>query len=260
MGKSLCLRLVDVRAVYRLVGECRELGDDPIAWRTRLVVGVLRLVGARVGMCGEIVLADAYYTLPQVEVGWEPWQSAICHDYWREHLDQDDLLWERVGKKDGFLQTITRQQYVSDDEWYDLPQVRETLAPAQVDDLIMSGRMCTMDEPRLDRLTVFRGWREKPFGEHERLLVQLLHDEIVPRIGFQLAASDEPGPAGLSPRKREVLECLLEGDSDQQIAARLRISKATVSEYASTIFRHFRVSSRSELLAYFLRRFRRRRR
>ncbi len=256
MPESLRLRLNDVQAVHRLVEECRELGDDPIAWRTRLVDGTMRLVRARVGMCGEIVLADAYYTMPQVEMGWEPWQSEICHDYWREHLNQGDPLWQRVGNDDGFLRTIARQQYIPDDQWHALPHVRETLAAASVDDLIMSDRMCTREEPALDRLTVFRGWGDKVFGERERLLVQLLHDEIVPRIGFQLSAADEPGPAGLSPRKREVLECLLDGDSDQQIASRLQISKATVSEYVAAIFRHFRVNSRSLLLAYFLRRFR----
>ena len=33
MGKSQTLRLRDVRAVYRLLGECRELGMDADAWR-----------------------------------------------------------------------------------------------------------------------------------------------------------------------------------------------------------------------------------
>jgi hypothetical protein len=33
MGEAVNLRLSDVRAVYRLIGECRELGDDPVAWR-----------------------------------------------------------------------------------------------------------------------------------------------------------------------------------------------------------------------------------
>ena len=51
-----------------------------------------------------------------------------------------------------------------------------------------------------------------------------------------------------------MLRCLLEGDSDKQVAARLRLSPATVNEYTKRIYRHFRVTSRAELLARWVRR------
>ena len=36
---SSALRLRDLRAIYELMHECRDLGDDPIAWRRRFFAG-----------------------------------------------------------------------------------------------------------------------------------------------------------------------------------------------------------------------------
>jgi DNA-binding CsgD family transcriptional regulator len=257
MGESVRLRLSDVRTVFRLVGECRELGDDPIAWRRHLVDGVMRLTGARVGMCGEILLAHADYTNPQVALGWEDNQATIWYDYLSEHVGKDDLFWHRVESDAALLQTIRRCDYVADHEWYQLACVHESWRSADVDRLILSGRMCRANEPTLDGLVLLRAWGEKRFSERECRLIQLLHDELAPLIGRQLAAAHELGPRDLSPRKREVLECLLQGDADKCIALRLGISTATVSEYVTDVFRHFNVSSRAQLSATFLRRFRR---
>ncbi len=58
--------------------------------------------------------------------------------------------------------------------------------------------------------------------------------------------------AGMSPRQRQVLEFLLVGDGEKQIAAKLGISKNTVHNYVTALYRHFDVSSRSELMAIFI--------
>jgi DNA-binding CsgD family transcriptional regulator len=63
-----------------------------------------------------------------------------------------------------------------------------------------------------------------------------------------------PSPFELAPRVRQVLRCLLEGDGDKQIARRLGISPYTVNQYTKVIYRHFRVASRAELLALWIRR------
>jgi DNA-binding NarL/FixJ family response regulator len=89
--------------------------------------------------------------------------------------------------------------------------------------------------------------------------VHLFHQELVPHFGGRLATPRERGPAGLSPRLRQALECLLEGDSEKQAALRLGVAPRTLHEYVIAVYRHFGVASRGELLAFFLRRFRRRR-
>jgi len=46
----------------------------------------------------------------------------------------------------------------------------------------------------------------------------------------------------------------LEGDSEKQVAARLGLSRQTVHQYVTMLYRHFGVFSRAQLLAHILRR------
>jgi len=62
-------------------------------------------------------------------------------------------------------------------------------------------------------------------------------------------SATEPSPDKLSPRLRQTLACLLEGDSEKQVAARLSLSRATTHQYVTALYRHFRVQSRAQLLA-----------
>lgn len=59
-------------------------------------------------------------------------------------------------------------------------------------------------------------------------------------------------PVSLSPRMRQTLERLLAGDSEKEIAARLRLSPHTVHVYVKTLYRRFNVCSRGELFARFI--------
>ena len=77
---------------------------------------------------------------------------------------------------------------------------------------------------------------------------------LAPLVGGPLARFTEPRPSALPPRARAVLRCLLEGDADKQIAARLGISRLTVNVHTKVIYKHFGVSSRAELLARWVRR------
>lgn len=88
----------------------------------------------------------------------------------------------------------------------------------------------------------------RPFTRRDRDLVHALHRESrwVYRHDVPLAA---PMVLSLSPRPRETLQLLLAGHSEKQIAARLKLSTNTVHHYVKSVYRHFGVSSRSELLA-----------
>ena len=57
----------------------------------------------------------------------------------------------------------------------------------------------------------------------------------------------------LSPRLRQTLEHLLAGDSEKQVARKLKLSPHTVHIYVKSLYRRFNVSSRGELLAKCLR-------
>jgi len=57
----------------------------------------------------------------------------------------------------------------------------------------------------------------------------------------------------LSPRLRETLDCLLSGSSEKAIAQELKLSPHTVHGYVKLIYRHFKVKSRAQLLAQWVR-------
>jgi len=58
----------------------------------------------------------------------------------------------------------------------------------------------------------------------------------------------------LSPRLRQTLAHLLEGDSEKEVAAQLGLSVPTTHQYVTTLYRHFGVRSRSQLIAHLLQR------
>jgi DNA-binding NarL/FixJ family response regulator len=64
----------------------------------------------------------------------------------------------------------------------------------------------------------------------------------------RLAGQAEALPARLRP----VLQHLLEGDAEKQVAMKLDLSPHTVHEYTKHLYRAFDVHSRSELLAQFV--------
>jgi DNA-binding NarL/FixJ family response regulator len=59
---------------------------------------------------------------------------------------------------------------------------------------------------------------------------------------------------GLSQRLNESLSLLLDDRSEKEIAHQLQLSPFTVHRFVTKLYEHFQVSSRAELLAYFVRR------
>jgi DNA-binding CsgD family transcriptional regulator len=91
-------------------------------------------------------------------------------------------------------------------------------------------------------------------GDQERFthrdceLVHLFHSEMrwIYALDLPLAS---PDVVSLSPRPQETLQYLLAGNSEKEIAVHLGLSLNTVHHYVKRLYRHFRVSTLSELLA-----------
>jgi DNA-binding NarL/FixJ family response regulator len=62
------------------------------------------------------------------------------------------------------------------------------------------------------------------------------------------------GSALLSPRLQQTLVCLLQGQSEKEVAASLQLSRGTIHQYITALYRHFGVRSRAQLLATVLQR------
>jgi DNA-binding CsgD family transcriptional regulator len=97
-----------------------------------------------------------------------------------------------------------------------------------------------------------RGARATPFTRDDHLLVDLAHRELKWVYAPDLPLAS-PDVRALPPRPRQTLQYLLDGCSEKQIAVALGLSVNTVHHYVKHLYRHFGVSSRSQLLARWVR-------
>lgn len=88
----------------------------------------------------------------------------------------------------------------------------------------------------------------RPFAARHRMLLQIAHSEQSWIYQGDVLLATRGGMT-VSPRQREVLDHLLAGHSEKQIAEKLGLSPNTVHHHIKALHRHFGVSSRSELLA-----------
>src|SRR5260221_6292237 len=68
-------------------------------------------------------------------------------------------------------------------------------------------------------------------------------------LGAEFSNPKLSAPGGmLTPRLQQTLQRLLAGDSEKQTASALRLSQHTVHVYVKSLYRHYQVNSRGELL------------
>jgi DNA-binding CsgD family transcriptional regulator len=262
MSRSAQLRHGDWRALFRLIGECRELGDDHHAWRNHLVSQLARLVDADLGFCGEMtgLREQKRTTIGLTHWGWDNGfdLKRFLENYARLEPDPStfatmNVYLERVVRKDGVCHT--RREITPDRQWYTSDDYQVMSRPIGYDHSLWCFR--ALDGASRDEfsgITLTRRHGAGDFRAREIAIVRELHAEIARGIGGPLARYTDPSPGALSPRARQVLACLLEGEGDKQIAARLNLSRFTVNHYAKLIFRHFRTRGRAELQGRWIRR------
>jgi DNA-binding CsgD family transcriptional regulator len=78
--------------------------------------------------------------------------------------------------------------------------------------------------------------------------------ELCKVVGAHVSGGVAGGAVGLSPRMRQTLEGLMSGDSEKQIAGKLKVSPHTVHVYVKQLYKRFGANSRGELMARFVRR------
>jgi DNA-binding CsgD family transcriptional regulator len=250
-GAVASLPADDVRALMRLAGELRELGDDPPRWRRHLLASLETLCGTRAGLTGEIAVIGDPGGRAGLDVVHHELHGVSPHE---EQRFEDEVIWNTHGPNDAISGTwahyqhkftASRHQLVDDLVWYQSTVANEHFRPFDCGDFIVS----MVPLPALRAMTsikLFRAWDDPPFTERERLLVELVADELA-RDWIE----PEAAPAGraMSPRMRQVLALLSAGASEKEVAAALALSTHTVHDYVKQLHRAFGARSRSELLA-----------
>ncbi len=90
-------------------------------------------------------------------------------------------------------------------------------------------------------VTILDGLGARPAARLARQRLRELGQRSIPAMP---RASTAANPASLTNRQREVLELLVEGASNQEIADRLYVSKKTVEHHVSAVYSKLAVSDR----------------
>jgi DNA-binding CsgD family transcriptional regulator len=254
--KSSLLRASDVRKVYEIVGECRELGDDAHVWRRHFAARLGGLIGADLILCVEAAGCRGRRPrdLGVAEWGWDSgfnrsgWERAVAEFHQNPFYSLGlQHYFQRFAEQDGVAHS--RRDLITDVLWeesFDCEVIHRVIG---IDHVAWCFR--TLLEPADEQVGVMasREAGRRDFAAREKAFLAEVQSVMVPMIGGVLSRFRDPSPSALPPRARQVLCCLLEGDGDKQVAARLGISPYTVNVYTKKIFRHFHVQSRAELLA-----------
>jgi len=256
MGKASLLRVSDVRTAFRVIGDCRDVGDDPAQWQEVAMEGACRLAGGVAATGGE-----GYWLTHRQSP--HPIQPVTSHsfglsdaaknnfaNYMREQGVAADPIYFPFGALAGPIVTRRRVELVSDREWYRSAAFAYRRR-AHCDHQLTS--MCQISATHASCIAIHRGTNERDFSDRERRLLALFHVELGRLIGGPLTSGVTNEPA-LSPRLRQTLACLVEGDSEKQVAARMGISRTTVHQYVTMLYRRYGVQSRAELIVTVLRR------
>ena len=260
------LTLDDISAVIRLVREVCDRWDEPAAWREHLLHGACRLLKGSVGMMvADAASKDDRFIHPTAIafVGVPAPMRALAEstlsrfelrsfdEISRNMLPGLTTLYGHMVRQ-GWA-TASRGELSDDASYHAAPFYRDFRRHIDCDDFVVSIRI--VDVPhRPEAISIDRPHGAPRFAPREVALLKLLHDEIAPLIGVRLCTEDHLCREGLSKRLNETLSLLLEGRSEKEAARHLGLSARTVHDYVTALYEHFRVSSRAELLAYFIRR------
>ena len=248
------LRLKDLRTIYRLVGECRELGSDSRAWRLHMLEGLRKLVGAQVALCMRMEAfggGDERVSEPLDAEFLDCHERSLWAHYVRKRAHLDDPF-DIAFLKDvnGPLKTRRLDSVIEGDEWYRSRHYNDYVRACRLDDRITSSlRLPGGSQPTYQVIVLHRSAADGKYSRRNQRLVHLFHHELGTLVGRPLTmpVKSDDGPA-LPFRLRQVLGCLLQGDSEKRIAARLGISPHTVNRHVQRLYREFGVHSRAELL------------
>ncbi len=233
------LRLSDVRKVFRLVGELRELGADPKTWRPHLLRRLGKIMGADLVVSSEVHFrtSETPGMLRVVDIGW----------IWDGDKAPFQINTERYEKPEAFWVALCKPEETNASGEHIVP-VRPTKPVRGGSSFILSQYPLT-HLGAVDQLGLHRYDTHHPFGPVDHRLVRLFHVELGRLWQTDALRKAADAESDLPPRLVQTLEGLMQGNSEKQIAYQLGLSQHTVHHYVHALHRRFDVASRAELLA-----------
>ena len=251
--KSHRLSANDLRSVYLLIGECCELGADPLIWRRHMLQRLNAFFGAVASVDIVAAFDPSFNGTPRVDAAitldhFSDTERDVMARCMREMKMEDNALGS-VLLKDLRKQDIaigTRQERVKYRDWRNCAFVTEYIAHLGWDES-MVGLMKTPAGMRCFNFVREKG--QPGFRQRDAKILQLLANELAIIPETRLAPISGESLFRLPTRLREVLGGMIRGDNETQIAASLRISRNTVHEYVRRLYARFGVSNRGALMS-----------
>ena len=260
----------NVMDAMRVAGDLARMEPDRLARTEALARGLCRLVG---GVIGIVAIVDNFR--PEVPWATQVWgmdfgfpREAQRRKFFESLRDPEAMhpLLEAFRTRERRPMAARREDLVADDRWYNstfwqrygrhtgIGPMLYTIHPIEVrtpKPRSTSRRAAASEDPM--------HWRVLGIGIHRlegspRFTTQdcELIDACNASLDWfydELGAPDAPPKSALSPRLQRVLEHLLAGQSEKQVARTIGLTRNTVHEYVKGIYRHFGVGSRAELFA-----------
>lgn len=229
---SLSLSASDVRAVLRAAQRADHAQPDHDVGD--MLDSVSRLIGADMTRWNRTAL-QPHRLIAEIgnPRGYDPNHCDTTYDEWVDHVDEHPIMAGRLGPVVAISDVYTRQQFRR--TWL----YRHYFAP-DLEHEIGLHLSRSPDELHLVYLTRGPG---RDFSERDRIVLQLL----LPHLDAALRRLALPTPK-LTPRETAVLQCVRDGDSNNQVARRLGITEATVEKHLQHIYTRTGAQSRIQAL------------
>lgn len=255
-GRLLPFDPSDVDRMVKLVASAGDpTADIPLPDRKRLLLeGVAELVGADVWIWStaavDLNVRGNIMTTCLIDGGWRNDQERAA--FYEALTDPAVGNVMQRGMSDYAIkeQYITgpRSTYVSEADW---EVVRSTwIGKTGFCHYLIS--LYPISREITSGIGLHRRAQKPPFTDRERGIVHAIFQQVdwLHRHGTNVPAGRKV--LRLSPREKQVLIMLMGGDSRDTIASKLDLSPYTVGDYLKAIYKHFQVTTRAELLAFFL--------
>ena len=243
-ARPVRLRLSDVRQVFRLIGEVREIGADPDRWRPHMTCRLRQFLGAHVVISSEIHFrtTSTPNVLRVVDIGWGCDEEEQTWRIQTEQQEEPKAYWLAAG-----VVPARRDDLPADPDGELVPI--KPIRPVYGGTCFILSQYPLPHASAVDQLGIHRAWGDEPFSPSQHRLVRLFHVELG-RLWKQDALKRAKDPSNhLAPRLAQTLDELLAGSSEKQIAHKLDLSRHTIHNYVKALHQRFGVSSRGELLA-----------
>ena len=243
----------DARSIVNLLGEVAMMEASRNDRRVALIEGLSQLVDAS---------AWLWFTAAHTIPGEQPAHAVILKSGFSD--EQYSLMMKASELPDMNRLTapffaefteagkhITRlRQQIDPENCFERSEVYPIWKQANISPVILSA--CPTTDGQVSMIGLYRSFDQPLFNERESRIAHIVLSEI-PSLHEAISPADlNDGVAGLSPRLRQVLNCMLQGYSRKEIAASLELSIHTVGEYVNELYSRFGVHSQTDLVRRFL--------